>query len=68
VPACGLQLDATSQSQGYQTVAATPPQLSTADLVAAAVGLTCGKLFALLSNGHIHVWELHLKRPPSFQV
>ena len=46
----------------------TVPQLSAYSLAAATCALSSGKLFALLSNSHVHVWELHLKRPPSMQV
>jgi hypothetical protein len=62
------QLDACSAYGYSHSVVATPPQLSTSDLVGAAVGLTAGRLYALLGNGHVHVWELHLQRPPTFQV
>ncbi len=44
------------------------PQLSSAALVGCAVSLTAARLFALLADGNVHVWQLHLRRPPSFVV
>lgn len=62
-----VQLDSSS-SASDKSVITTVPQLSTASLVAVACSLTAGRLFVLLSNSHVHVWELHLMRPPSFLV
>lgn len=44
------------------------PQLSSQALLGAAVGLAGARLYALLANSHVHAWELHLRRPPSFAV
>lgn len=62
-----LQLDAHS-TKADKAVVTTVPQLSTDVIVSVAASLTAGKLFVLMSNGHIHVWEMHLKRPPVFLV
>jgi hypothetical protein len=61
------QLDASSTSSDRSALT-TVPQLSSAGLLKAAADLAGGRLFALLSNGHVHVWELHLTRPPALQV
>ncbi|MEW5315346.1 MAG: hypothetical protein WDW38_006784 [Sanguina aurantia] len=58
-------LDAHS-TKADKAVVTTVPQLSTDVIVSVAASLTAGKLFVLMSNGHIHVWEMHLKRPPVF--
>eukprot|EP00879_Flechtneria_rotunda_P030213 GHRR01032816.1.p1 GENE.GHRR01032816.1~~GHRR01032816.1.p1 ORF type:complete len:153 (+),score=66.14 GHRR01032816.1:613-1071(+) len=34
--------------------------------MATAANLAGGCLYALLKNSHVHVWELHLSRPPVF--
>ncbi len=50
------------------TRVALAPQLSTAGLVAAACSLAAGQAYALLTDGRVHVWDLHLSRPPTFAV
>jgi hypothetical protein len=62
-----VQLDASSTSADRSALT-TVPQLSSAGLLKAAADLAGGRLFALLNNGHVHVWELHLTRPPPLQV
>ncbi|WIA34924.1 hypothetical protein OEZ86_013208 [Tetradesmus obliquus] len=59
-------LDASSTCSDRSALT-TVPQLSSAGLLKAAADLAGGRLFALLSNGHVHVWELHLTRPPVLQ-
>ncbi|GFR49528.1 hypothetical protein Agub_g11572 [Astrephomene gubernaculifera] len=59
-------LDASDASRSDKAVVTTMPQLSSQQLVAAAVALTAGRLFVLLADGAVHVWQLHLRRPPSF--
>lgn len=49
-----------------KSAATCVPQLSTHALVSAFCSLSTGRLFTLLSNSHIHVWEIHLKGPPTF--
>ena len=49
-----------------KSAATTVPQLSAHNLLTACCSLPTGRLFTLLSNSHVHVWELHLKRPPTF--
>lgn len=62
-----VQLDAGSTAADKSALT-TVPQLSNASLSAAAADLPGGRLFALLSNGHVHVWDLHLTRPPALAV
>eukprot|EP00775_Hariotina_reticulata_P002849 gene2849-3142_t len=49
-----------------KTAVTVVPQLSSAGLLQAAVSPSKGRLYALLTNGHVHVWELHVTRPPAF--
>jgi hypothetical protein len=66
--ACALfQLDCNSSAADKSPVTVVP-QLSSAGLLKAAVRLSRGRLYALLTNGHVHVWELHVTRPPAFLV
>ncbi|GAX84070.1 hypothetical protein CEUSTIGMA_g11494.t1 [Chlamydomonas eustigma] len=51
-----------------KSAATTVPQLSMHNLRTACCSLPSGRLFTLLSNSHIHVWEIHLKRPPTFMA
>lgn len=62
-----LQLDAGSTAAD-KAAPTTVPQLSSASLSAAVADLPGGRLFALLTSGHIHVWDLHLTRPPALTV
>ncbi|KAG2494055.1 hypothetical protein HYH03_007699 [Edaphochlamys debaryana] len=59
-------LDAADNVRLDKAVVTTMPQLSSQSLAAAAVSLPAARLFALLSDGGVHVWQLHLRRPPSF--
>lgn len=62
------QLDTSDNISLDKAVVTTMPQLSSAALVGCAVSLTAARLFALLADGNVHVWQLHLRRPPSFVV
>ncbi|EFJ51574.1 hypothetical protein VOLCADRAFT_116432, partial [Volvox carteri f. nagariensis] len=59
-------LDAHDQHRPDKSVMVTMPQLSSQHLLATVVSLTAARLFVLLADGAVHVWQLHLRRPPSF--
>ena len=61
------QLDSSSKNTD-KSVVTTMPQLSSQALLGATVSLAGARLYALLANSHVHLWELHLKRPPTFAV
>jgi hypothetical protein len=62
------QLDSHETVRLDKAVVTSMPQLSSAALAAAAVSLPAARLYALLADGAVHVWQMHLRRPPSFVV
>eukprot|EP00198_Chlamydomonas_reinhardtii_P012386 XP_001701723.1 predicted protein [Chlamydomonas reinhardtii] len=68
--ATDTELDASDTIRLDKSVVTTMPQLTSTGLApggaAVTVSLPAARLFALLADGGVHVWQLHLRRPPSF--
>jgi hypothetical protein len=67
-PVHALQLDAGSIRSSARAAMTSTPQLSSSSMLAAACSLAGARLAALLTSGHVHVWQLHLQKPPHFVV
>ena len=51
-----------------ETVFLTPPQLSAQNTLCTTVDVLACRLYVLLSNGHVHVWQLSASAPPRLHM